>query len=95
MLHAAHTVGTSPTAHGSRNSTLSTGQPTAFLATNDLQRAFDDWILDCEYRLQSPNTLVTRKSFFKNLLWFLRQRDHEVCGPRELKEFFLYLRHGH
>jgi hypothetical protein len=95
MLHTALTVGISPTTRSSQNPAFSAGQPTTFLPTSDLQRAFDDWILDCEYRLQSPQTLAVRKTFLKNLLWFLRQRNYEVCGPRELKEFFLYLRHGH
>jgi integrase/recombinase XerD len=60
-----------------------------------LPRAVNDWLLDCEYRLHSTNTLDTKRCFLKNLLWFLEHRGYDPCGSRELKEFLYYLRHGH
>ncbi|HEX8237720.1 MAG TPA: tyrosine-type recombinase/integrase [Abditibacteriaceae bacterium] len=51
--------------------------------------------MDCEYRLQSPRTVETRRVFLKNLLWFLEHRGFTDCDTRELRRFFHYLRHGH
>jgi site-specific recombinase XerD len=65
------------------------------MATAALERASEEWLLDCEYRLHSPRTLDTRRIFLKNLRWFLAHRGYESCGTREMKEFFYYLRHGH
>lgn len=65
------------------------------LSISALENAMEEWLLDCEYRLHSPRTLETRRSFLKNLLWFLRHRNCSHCGPRELKTFLHYLRHGH
>lgn len=65
------------------------------LPTAELQRACEEWFLDCEYRLQSPRTIETRRVFLKNLLWFLEHRGFAECDTRELKQFFYYLRHGH
>ncbi len=65
------------------------------ISTIQLESMVEDWLLDCEYRLQSPRTLEVRRMFLKNLLWFLRHRGATCCDTAQLKEFFLYLRHGH
>lgn len=65
------------------------------IPTRALEKACDEWLLDCEYRFHSPRTLETRRVLLKNLLWFLDHRKFESCDTRELKQFFHYLRHGH
>lgn len=65
------------------------------LAVGDLERLVKDYLLDCDYRMQSPRTIETRRIFFQNLLWFLRHRKMTVCGTAELRQFFSYLQHGH
>ena len=65
------------------------------LSTADLERLSQDYLLDCDYRMQSPRTIETRRIFLRNLLWFLKHRNYETCGTAELRQFFSYLQHGH
>lgn len=60
-----------------------------------LEQLTQDYLLDCQYRLQQPTTLATRRIFIKNLLWFLEHRKLEGCGSYELKQFFVYISSGH
>jgi hypothetical protein len=46
----------------------------ASLPTQHLARFAEDWLLDGEFRLHSPNTVATRRVFIKNLLWFLEKQ---------------------
>lgn len=55
----------------------------------------EQYLYDCELRLQSSRTLETRRVFFRNLLWFLNHREYHACGLNELRQFFHYLGHGH
>ncbi len=65
------------------------------LSIEELQRATQDWLFECEYRFQSPASLESKRVFTKNLLWFLNHRGYQKCGLPELRQFFLYLMHGH
>ncbi len=65
------------------------------IPTEALEKAYDEWLLECEYRFHSPRTLETRRVLLKNLVWFLNHRRFISCDTRELKQFFHYLRHGH
>ena len=65
------------------------------LSTAELSRLANDWLLDGQFRLHSPNTVATRRIFIKNLLWFLQRRGFASCGKSELKQFFVYLSNGH
>jgi site-specific recombinase XerD len=89
------TVGTSARYFSARRTTTNPPRERASLPTAELLKACDDWLLDCEYRLQSPRTLETRRVFLKNLNWFLEHRGYANCGTIELKELLHYLRHGH
>ncbi|PQV64630.1 Phage integrase, N-terminal SAM-like domain [Abditibacterium utsteinense] len=60
-----------------------------------LERLTQDYLLDCQHRLQQPTTSATRRIFINNLLWFLRHKELDACGPHELKQFFVYLQNGH
>lgn len=66
-------------------------QNTACLNLSDLERYRQDWLLEGEFRAHSPKTLEGRRIFSKNLVWFLKAHDHEVCGKREIKAFFVFL----
>jgi len=70
-------------------------QEISALLTTDLERHACDYLLDCDYRMQSPRTIETRRIFIKNLLWFLNHRNFASCGTTELRGFFSYLQHGH
>lgn len=65
------------------------------LSRQDLSRLANDWLLDGQFRLHSPNTVETRRIFIKNLLWFLDERQYPQCGAREFKHFFAYVANGH
>lgn len=65
------------------------------LSVDEFERLANDYLLDCDYRLQSPRTVATRRIFIQNLLWFLRHRNYKVCGTSELRQFFAYLARGH
>jgi site-specific recombinase XerD len=89
------TVATSPTRENNPTRSCQTSSLGSSITTAVLQRAINDWLLDCEYRLYSPKTLDAKRCFLKNLIWFLEHRGYSSCGSRELKEFLYYLRHGH
>ena len=65
------------------------------ISRGDLSQFANDWLLDGQFRLHSPNTVATRRVFIKNLLWFLERRGFGHCGATELKHFFVYLSNGH
>lgn len=65
------------------------------LAVADLETLIENYLYDCELRLQSPRTLETRRVFLKNFLWFLNHRRYETCGAAEIRQFLRYLMHGH
>ena len=65
------------------------------LFTVELERYSQDYLRDCDYRMQSPRTIETRRIFIQNLLWFLKHRSYETCSTAELRQFFSYLQHGH
>lgn len=69
--------------------------PGTALPIKALERYADDYLLDCDYRMQSPRTIATRRTFINRLLWFLRHRGYTFCGTGELRQFFTYLVHGH
>lgn len=87
-LDSAKLLATSP-AHPPRP------DASASLSTVDLERYANDYLRDCDYRMQSPRTIETRRIFIQNLIWFLRKRDFPSCGTGELRQFFSYLQHGH
>lgn len=60
-----------------------------------LQGLSDEYLCDCDLRLQSPRTIETRRVFLRNFLWFLERRGYETCGVPQLRQFFHYLMHGH
>jgi integrase/recombinase XerD len=61
----------------------------------EMAALIENYLYDCELRLQSPRTLETRRVFLKNFLWFLNHREYETCGVVEIRQFLRYLMHGH
>ncbi|MBV9865372.1 MAG: tyrosine-type recombinase/integrase [Abitibacteriaceae bacterium] len=61
----------------------------------DLEQFAQDYLYDCDLRLQSPRTIETRRVFLRNFFWFLHQRNYATCGASEIRHFFHYLAHGH
>lgn len=70
-------------------------RPANTLLVRDLKYQAEGWILDGEIRQLSSRTLEARRSVLAKLLWFLRQRECEFCGPHELRAFLAYLTNGH
>jgi len=60
-----------------------------------LERLMEDYLLDCDYRLMSSNTIATRRIFMRNVIWFLRHRGYDTCDTSELRQLLVYLRRGH
>jgi integrase/recombinase XerD len=71
------------------------GAAASAVGVADLEWLADEYLCDCDLRLQSPHTIETRRVFLRNFLWFLRKRGHAACGVSELRHFFHYLAHGH
>jgi hypothetical protein len=71
------------------------GSRSAAIATSKLEGLARDYLLDCDYRMQSPATIATRRVFLERLVWFLQHRQYQVCGTAELRQFLSYLMHGH
>ena len=65
------------------------------VAVSLLQTFVEDYLDDCELRLQSPRTIETRRVFLKNFLWFLSHNEYSICGVSEIRQFLRYLAHGH
>jgi site-specific recombinase XerD len=65
------------------------------IPTSSLNRWIDEWLMECELRLQSRQTIKTRRSFLKHFLWLLNHRGYNECGTAEIKQFLHYLQHGH
>lgn len=53
------------------------------LSTVELERFAQDYLRDCDYRMQAPRTIETRRIFIQNLLWFLHNRNFTVCAAQE------------
>ena len=68
---------------------------TSTLAVAEIENLIEQYLYDCELRLQSPRTLETRRVFFRNWLWFLNNRGYKTCGTAEIRMFLHYLGHGH
>jgi integrase/recombinase XerD len=81
-------------AHQYQSPSLSSARESS-ISIADLEGASQEYLYDCDLRLQSPHTVATRRIFIRNLIWFLRHRDYEKCGTSELRQFFYYLLHGH
>jgi integrase len=67
----------------------------AAISTALVERYVQDYLLDCDYRLHSAHTIAGRRIFLKNLVWFLHHCSYATCGTAELRQFFVYLAHGH
>ena len=78
-----------------KTSPLTIRKPQCSLATLDLARYCEGWLLACDIAEHSQQTLNLRKIVCDKLLWFLRSKEIEACGTLELRQFFSYLKHGH
>lgn len=61
------------------------------ISTDDLARGIRNWILDCQARQLSKQTIEGRVMVTDRLLWYLRTHQLEECGVQELRHFFAYL----
>lgn len=68
-----------------------TPDPVTTLRRADLPALGRDWLLEGDLRGHSPKTRQLREGILRRLEWFLKQEDHDTCGPRELRAFFAYL----
>ena len=65
------------------------------LSVTKLERFSQDWLYDCEFRQHSQQTLALRRHVLEKLIWLLRERECERCGPAEIRQFLAYLTTGH
>ena len=78
-----------------KTSPLTIRKPQCSLATLDLARYCEGWLLACDIAEHSEQTLKLRKIICDKLLWFLHSKNLAECGTLELRQFFSYLKHGH
>jgi len=76
-----------------RASALRKADPT--FVVPELESLAKEWLLDCELRQHSKQTLFSRRDYLNRFLWFLKHRDYQEVGPPEIKQFLLYLSNGH
>ena len=65
------------------------------LSVAKLECYAQDWLLDCQLRQHSAQTVYCRKDYLSKLFWFLKKEGIEAVGTTELKQFMLYLSKGH
>jgi site-specific recombinase XerD len=58
-------------------------------------RLADGWILDCQYRQISRETIANRKVLLSKFIWWLRTHELPRCGTAEIKRFLAYVATGH
>ncbi len=65
------------------------------LSVSELERQAQGWLLDCEIRQLSSNTLDLRRVITGKLLWYLREQGHTHCDGVAVRAFLAYLANGH
>lgn len=58
------------------------------LPVRELESRERAWIQNCETRMLSPDTIDLRKICLRLLREYLAEQHYELCGEREMKEFF-------
>ena len=66
-----------------------------FVSVQEVKRLSDGWLLDCQYRQLSDETIRTRRFMLSKLLWWLQTNGVESCGGPEIKQFLTYISTGH
>lgn len=65
------------------------------LSVAELSAHGQRWLLACDGRQHSSQTIALRRFLLDKLAWFLQTRNRTQCGPDELLQFFSYIRNGH
>jgi site-specific recombinase XerD len=65
------------------------------LGLAELKSLAANWLLDCEIREVSRNTIATRRLLLDKLVWFLRREGLTVCDTAALRGFLHYVRVAH
>ncbi len=61
----------------------------------ELKSTAANWLLDCEIREVSRNTIATRRLLLDKLVWFLRREGYTACDTAALRAFLAYARTAH
>lgn len=77
------------------HSAQSSSKPKISVPTAALKQAAKDWLLDCELRQHSPETVKNRRFTLEKFLWFLEHGQKETCGTADIREFLAYLTTAH
>lgn len=78
--------------HSYKNSEAEEEAP---IPVSDLSLYKEDWLLDCDIRQLSKNTVANYRFLMDKLLWYLNEEKMDTCGLRELKRFFAYVNTAH
>lgn len=65
--------------------------PGPTVPVDELDSLVEGWLLDCEYRRHSDQTLESRRRALSKLVWWLREKGHGSCGPNEIRGFLTYV----
>jgi site-specific recombinase XerD len=66
-----------------------------FVRRSEIKQLSNGWLLDCQYRQLSEQTIHTRQVMMSKFLWWLEDTGVEECGPNEIKQFLVYTATGH
>jgi site-specific recombinase XerD len=71
------------------------GKPKVSIPTANLSQFTKDWLLDCELRQHTKETIKNRRFILDKFLWFLQTEKFEACGTAEIRGFLAYLSTAH
>ena len=72
-----------------------TASSEAVVETRLLPRFGDSWLLMGDIYRHSERTLGNRRDALRKLVWFLNDREIELCDVHAMRLFFQYVTHGH
>jgi hypothetical protein len=67
----------------------------AALSVAELESMAANWLMDCEIREVSRNTIATRRLLLDKLVWFLRREEYPAGDTAALRAFLAYARTAH
>lgn len=70
-------------------------QDAAAISVAGLEYYIHGYLVDCEIRSHSPNTIALRRLILGNLVWFLQLKKLECCSRTEIRLFLEYVKNGH
>ena len=65
------------------------------LSAAEFEQYSSAWLLDCEIRQHSKNTIALRRGILDKFLWWLKEKDIGCISNLTMRQFLLYVTNGH